>query len=106
LWRGGIANFRSSLRTTFLYRTWRSDVLTRDDFTCQICFIRGGKLNVDHIKAFSIILDENNIKTHEDAASCDELWNINNGRVLCVSCHKQTDNFGYKASNLNKRTKS
>lgn len=26
-------------------------------------------------------------KTLEDAENCEELWNINNGRTLCKSCH-------------------
>lgn len=27
---------------------------------------------------------------------CDELFDINNGRSLCLDCHRQTDTYGYK----------
>lgn len=78
----------------------------RDNFTCILCKRKGGWskeekirviLNVDHIKAFSLIIKENNITDLEIAFSCKELWNIENGRTLCCNCHKKTDNFGTKA---------
>lgn len=96
-WKGGITPLRTLIKRSYKYRQWRSDVFTRDDFTCQICGQRGGRLNADHIKSFSLILEENKIKTIEDALGCEELWNINNGRTLCEDCHWETDNFGNKA---------
>ena len=93
-WRGGLTPLKSLIRKCFQYRQWRSDVFTRDDFTCQICGIRGGRIIADHIKAFSLILAENNIKTFENVLNCEELWNINNGRTLCQNCHKETENYG------------
>ena len=39
-------------------------------------------------------MEENNIKTLEEAENCEELWNINNGRTLCYPCHYKTDNYG------------
>lgn len=30
---------------------------------------------------------------------------INNGRTLCKSCHKKTENYGFKKSNTKKRNK-
>ena len=30
---------------------------------------------------------------------------INNGRTLCKSCHKKTDNYGFKKSNSKQRNK-
>lgn len=82
------------IRKSFKYRQWRSDIFERDNYTCQKCNAKGGEINADHIKAFSIILKENNIKTLEDALICEELWNINNGRTLCEKCHKKTENYG------------
>lgn len=61
------------------YRVWRMAVLERDNYTCVWC---GNKtnLNVDHIKSY---------------AHYPELrYAIDNGRVLCVECHKTTDNYG------------
>lgn len=92
-WKGGIA-FKASIRDCFKYRQWRSDIFTRDDFTCQWCKIKGERLNADHYpKAFSVIIKEYNIKTLEEALVCEELWNLNNGRTLCINCHKKTDTY-------------
>lgn len=77
-WEGGKTK-NQKLRMLADYKEWRLIVLKRDDYTCQICLKRGGKLNVDHIKSFSkfphLRLD------------------INNGRTLCVSCHKNTPTY-------------
>lgn len=90
-WRGGITHIRETIRKMFEYRLWRDDVYKRDDFTCQVCFKRGGDLEADHYpKMFSEILDKNSINTREEARLCAELWNINNGRTLCKLCHKKT----------------
>lgn len=87
-WRGGITPLTQQIRHSFKYRQWRSDVFTRDDFTCQKCEVRGGYLEADHYpKKFSEIFHENKIKTLEEALNCEELWNINNGRTLCKKCH-------------------
>ena len=87
-WKGGITELTKQIRHCFKYRQWRSDIFTRDDFTCQKCSKRGGWIEVDHYpKQFSIILNENNIKTLNQALDCEELWNINNGRTLCKKCH-------------------
>lgn len=91
-WKGGITRLAERIRKSFKYRQWRSDVYSRDDYTCE-CGIRGGKLHAHHIKTFSIILKENNIDTFEKAMECEELWNINNGKTLCVPCHKETDSY-------------
>lgn len=88
-WKGGRVVLGELIRNSFEYRQWRSDVFTRDNFICQECFVRGGRLEAHHKKEFSVILDENNIKTLKDAIECEELWNINNGDTLCKDCHKK-----------------
>ena len=95
-WKGGITPLKLLIRQSFKYRQWRSRIYERDNFICQECGGSGGRLNADHIKSFSLILEENNIKTLEDAKECNELWDLGNGRTLCEDCHKQTDNFGRK----------
>ena len=97
LWQGGLSSLQQLIRTSFKYRQWRSDVFTRDDFTCQFCKQRGKNLQADHIKPLSIILKESDIKTFDDALMCEEIWNINNGRTLCIDCHKETDSYMEKA---------
>lgn len=95
-WRGGITPLRILIKQTYKYRQWRLDVFIRDSFSCVLCFVKGGRLNADHLKSFSLIMSENNILTIEDAFLCEELWNLNNGRTLCEDCHRKTDNFGNK----------
>ena len=90
-WKGGgKRNLSKMIRQTFYYRQWRSDIFTRDNFTCQKCGLYGSYLEAHHMKPYSIIVEENNIKTVEDAIACNELWNINNGITLCKNCHDKT----------------
>lgn len=65
------------------YVQWRKAVFQRDDYTCQCCNKRGCELHADHIVPWS--------------ASVELRYNLNNGRTLCVDCHRQTDTWGTKA---------
>ncbi len=89
-WKGGISPLRVRLYQCFQHRQWRSDIFTRDNFTCQWCFKRGVRLNAHHIKSFKQIREENQITTYEQALNCEEMWNINNGITLCEECHNKT----------------
>jgi len=94
-WKNGITPLTKMIRHHFNNRQWRSDVFTRDDFTCQECGDRNGNghrviLHAHHIKKFSTIMQEYKIQKLEDALNCEELWNINNGITLCNKCHKIT----------------
>ena len=81
-WKGGLTHAKLALRHSLEYRLWRTAVFVRDNYTCIWCGKRGGALNVDHIKSFS---------------HYPELrFAIDNGRTLCVPCHKTTDNFAGK----------
>lgn len=96
-WKGGKKNFKEQIRSSTLYKQWRTSIFERDNFTCQICGIRGGILNADHIKPFSHILNENNISTLAEAEACKPLWNLENGRTLCKPCHEKTPTFAGKS---------
>lgn len=95
-WKGGVTPLKEEIRHSFKYRQWRSDIYTRDDFTCRMCLLRGGSLHPHHIKEFHRILEEYKIKTLEQAFACEELWNINNGLTLCVPCHKNLHKRKYE----------
>lgn len=97
-WKGGRTDLRIAIRMLFKYKEWRSMVFIRDNHTCQKCGARrcpGNRvvIHCDHIKPFYKILEENNITTLEQAKECKELWNVDNGRTLCVPCHKLTPSY-------------
>jgi len=92
-WQGGKTKLNRIIRDRFEYHQWVSFVMTRDNWTCQTCNKRGCYLEVHHIKAFSLIIKDNNIHTIEEALNCKELWDITNGLTLCKECHKQTENY-------------
>lgn len=75
------------------YKIWRETVFRRDDFTCQICKKRGGRLEPHHIKPLKVFIKEYEIKTVEEAINCESLWKVENGLTLCKQCHKETDGF-------------
>ena len=92
-WKGGKTKLVLKLRDCAIYKKWRSSIFVRDNFTCQICQQKGNKLNADHIKPFSLIIHENEIYSFEKGIKCEELWQLDNGRTLCVSCHRKTESY-------------
>ena len=83
------------IRQLETYSVWRMLVLNRDNFTCQQCFLSGIKLHVDHFpESFAYLIIFNKIKSLKAAEKCNQLWNVKNGRTLCVDCHKMTKNYG------------
>lgn len=79
-WKGGVAITHHQIRMSPEYRLWRMAVLERDKYTCLWCGQRGGKIQADHIKSFAYYPELRFV--------------IDNGRTLCIDCHKKTDNFG------------
>lgn len=70
------------IRHSLEYKLWREAVFERDNYKCRFCEKRGGNLQADHIKPF---------------AYYPELrLAIDNGRTLCVECHRKTDTYGHK----------
>jgi hypothetical protein len=78
-WKGGLTKKNQLIRGSLEYRLWREAVFKRDNWQCQLCPNRGGKLHADHIKSFSRYKESR--------------FDINNGRTLCVSCHKKTEAY-------------
>lgn len=86
-WQGGKASITESARHNLHYRLWRESVFERDNYTCVECKQRGGVLNADHIKAFALYP---NLR-----------FAIDNGRTLCLPCHRKTETYGGKLSKKN-----
>lgn len=89
----GISQLKDIIRHCAEYKIWRDSVFQNDNYSCQNCGFRG-TLNADHIKSFAVILIENSVKTFDDAINCSELWDVSNGRTLCLPCHKKTESYG------------
>lgn len=73
-WRGGTTPAAKLLRRSPEYRDWRKAVFLRDNWTCQSCHVRGGRLHPHHIKPVSICPGR--------------IFDVRNGLTLCVECHR------------------
>jgi len=89
-WKGGKSEISQLIRGISEYKKWRDSVFKKDKYTCQRCGKVGGHIEAHHIKRFSLILDENNIKSIEDALTCKKLWEKQNGKTLCKRCHDKS----------------
>lgn len=85
-WIDGRSRLGKNLRNTVEYARWRLSVFKRDNFTCQICGIRDGKIQADHIKPYALFPELR--------------LDINNGRTLCPNCHRNTDTWGTRQKGL------
>ena len=99
-WRGGITPLRIIIRESKKYEHWRKSIYERDNYTCVLCKKYGGVMHVDHFPiTFSSILRIYKISTLLEAVACNKLWDMNNGRVLCLDCHRNTETWGYTKRN-------
>ena len=72
---GGVSTKDMLVRASGEYVAWRKGVFERDNYTCQNCGARGGKLEAHHIKSF---------------AKYPELrLELSNGVTLCKSYHRK-----------------
>lgn len=97
-WKGGRLTWVHRVRRSGQYQFWRRSVFERDNYTCIQCNDHGGRLEADHIRAFSSVLDDHGITSLDEAVACAALWDVSNGRTLCRACHRKTDTFGSKSA--------
>lgn len=95
-WKGGQGSLATQIRSTQEYKDWRSTILKRDYFTCQFCSKRGRKLEVDHIYGLSQLIYDLDLKNIDEIRVHPKIMDLNNGRVLCKSCHETTPNYKQK----------
>ena len=87
-WKGDNYPENKRLRGSSKYKNWRRLVFKRDNFSCVICGykskgVRPSDIHADHIKSWALYPEER--------------FNLDNGRTLCVPCHKKTDTWGINA---------
>jgi len=80
LWKGGKTIISILMRKNASYRNWRKAVMERDGYKCVLCGKHDKHLESDHIKPVS--------------ERPDLIYEINNGRTLCRTCHLNTDTYG------------
>lgn len=96
-WQGGKTAFTVLLRNTELMVAWRIQIFERDKYTCVTCKKVGGPLHADHITPLSTLLRNHGVTTLAAAYACADLWELDNGRTLCVPCHRRTPTFAGRA---------
>lgn len=99
-WKGGTVKLKNRIRKLPEYSNWRNKVYDRDNYTCQECGAKSQKgnkiiLNCDHIIPLSQVVEDNNVTSIEEAVSCKDIWDVNNGRTLCYDCHVETETWGF-----------
>jgi len=72
-WKGGHSRARGKDYNSPAYRAFRASVLKRDNWKCQDCKKRGGRLQVHHLKAWG---------PHPQLR-----YSIENAVTLCRPCH-------------------
>lgn len=84
-WKGGTSPINEVIRKSSEYKLWRTAVFERDSYACIWCGVKNGNgksviLNADHIKPFALFPELR--------------FAIDNGRTLCIQCHRTTDTWG------------
>jgi len=91
-WKGGIDKDKLFRRKSVQYTNWRNAVFIRDGYRCLDCGAKNGEtghrviLNADHIYPYSIYPRLR--------------YEVENGRTLCLDCHRKTNTYGGRAIKL------
>jgi hypothetical protein len=71
-WKLGITRTNNAIRRSSQYLKWTKQIYKRDDYTCQICGVKGKNIRANHIKKF--------------ADYPDLRFVVTNGIVICEKC--------------------
>jgi hypothetical protein len=81
-WTHFVSSDNERERKKIEVKLWKKSCMVRDNFTCQICGKRGGKLVVHHINNFADFIE---LRT-----------TLSNGITMCQECHRQFHKiYGY-----------
>lgn len=81
-WRWWVTGENEKVRKSSEYRNWRKSVFARDNYKCVDCGKNSKELQADHIKPFALYKEKR--------------FDINNGRTLCIDCHRKTETYWSK----------
>jgi len=100
-WKGGLTRVQKLIRDHLSKATnWTQEVFARDDYCCQRCIKRGGRLQAHHIVKLSAIIIQYGIKSLEDVDKCGLLFDLSNGVCLCKGCHNWVHSLKNKDKEL------
>lgn len=86
------SDFMDRIRQTPRYQRWKEEVQEKCGNKCQIDKSHADRYaEVHHLVSLYKILKQNNIISIEGALGCRQLWDIDNGIVLCKECHNQME---------------
>lgn len=96
-WKGGVTPVNHKIRVSLEYRLWRNAVFKRDNYTCIWCGYKSKgtrpvDIHADHIKPFAYFPELR--------------FAIDNGRTLCIPCHRKTDTYGGHSRKKTNATKT
>lgn len=80
------------------YANWKNAVFSKTGMVCEMC---GGtnNLEIHHRQSFYSIIQAYQIKNVVQAFETNALWEIDNGSVLCKTCHNKTASSKYCEQN-------
>ncbi len=75
-WKGGVTPELNRIRKSKEYSDWRTLVFEKDNYVCQCCGKKGGRLQGHHI--------------YDYVSYEDKRFDVMNGITLCFECHDAT----------------
>lgn len=88
-YKGGISTKCTAIKNSFEYKTWQRYVFKRDGWKCVMCGAKSGWHKESHSRT---IIHADHIKPK--ARFPELMFDVNNGRTLCINCHINTDTWG------------
>lgn len=73
--KSGWKEFRKQLKERIEYKQWRNIIFERDDYTCQLCSLRGMRLEAHHLLS---------AREYPEFILAED-----NGVTLCRQCHNE-----------------
>ncbi|MCR4334753.1 MAG: hypothetical protein NUV47_03455 [Patescibacteria group bacterium] len=90
-------DLRKQIEKMPIYQRWKQEIMNKCGSKCQMCG-SSNNLQVHHLDSFYSIIKQYNITSIEKAFECKQLWNVDNGEILCKNCHDKME------SSINRQT--